>query len=438
MAESPNPKRQIEAVYRPSKFFKVEPFDQSAVDYTKFVTQITRVLESLELGAVIAIDAPWGSGKTYFAQNMKECLNGRGWKTAFIDAFESDYLEDPFLLLASAIQTLASDAATKRGFIRAAGNVGKALLPVTAKAIVKVATAGALDLGEAEKAIADAAGSAAETLVEGKIKEFDKERESFATFRSRLSKLASKTQSDTGKPLVIFIDELDRCRPDFAVKTLERIKHLFDVQGVTFVLLLHAQQLQCAVEGVYGSINAAAYLHKFIHFTLPLPRTQNRPGQRPEVVAYTHYLARKVQVGEMQEQFKRAVQLIEYLAVALDMSLRDVERAILEFILNDVSPRMYALLIDTLTYIICIKITARPLYESILRRDHASITEHSALLERAIQQGLPDSYRDIFCGIVESHVTGKPTPQAVKRWGEMQMFHGPAIEDVFRILEIGD
>lgn len=60
MSDSQNAKVNIERVYRPAEPFNVDPFDQSAVDYTKFADQITRVLESLESGAVVAIDAPWG------------------------------------------------------------------------------------------------------------------------------------------------------------------------------------------------------------------------------------------------------------------------------------------------------------------------------------------------------------------------------------------
>lgn len=53
-------------------------------------------------------------------------------------------------------------------------------------------------------------------------------------------------------PAFIFIDELDRCRPSYAVEMLETIKHIFDISGVVFVVATDTEQLQHAVKVVYG------------------------------------------------------------------------------------------------------------------------------------------------------------------------------------------
>jgi len=59
------------------------------------------------------------------------------------------------------------------------------------------------------------------------------------------------------------VDELDRCRPDFALGLLERIKHLFDVEGIAFVLLVNRSQIEGYIRTVYGNADAEAYLLKF-------------------------------------------------------------------------------------------------------------------------------------------------------------------------------
>lgn len=70
------------------------------------------------------------------------------------------------------------------------------------------------------------------------------------------------------KPLVFIIDELDRCRPDFALSLLERIKHFFSVPNVHFILGIHSGQLENSVRSFYGNgIDAHNYLQKFIHFS---------------------------------------------------------------------------------------------------------------------------------------------------------------------------
>lgn len=64
---------------------------------------------------------------------------------------------------------------------------------------------------------------------------------------------------------MFFIDELDRCRPTFAIELLERIKHLFDIQNIVFVLSIDKEQLEASTAAAYGSaINAPEYLRRFI------------------------------------------------------------------------------------------------------------------------------------------------------------------------------
>lgn len=69
------------------------------------------------------------------------------------------------------------------------------------------------------------------------------------------------------------IDELDRCRPDYALSLLEIVKHFFNVSGVHFVLGVNLSELQNSVRVRYGSnVDAATYLQKFYSVVLRLPR----------------------------------------------------------------------------------------------------------------------------------------------------------------------
>ena len=90
-----------------------------------------------------------------------------------------------------------------------------------------------------------------------------------------LKELAEKVTTGEGKPkqLVFFVDELDRCRPDFAITLLERIKHLFNVERIVFVLALDREQLRNTVRCFYGSgDHADTYLRRFIDFSFQLPK----------------------------------------------------------------------------------------------------------------------------------------------------------------------
>lgn len=96
-------------------------------------------------------------------------------------------------------------------------------------------------------------------------------------FRKELEKYVNEFCEK--KPLIFIIDELDRCNPHYAVKTLERIKHLFNIPNIVFVLSIDKEQLSNSVRGYYGSdlINADEYLKRFIdiEYTLPDPNVDS-------------------------------------------------------------------------------------------------------------------------------------------------------------------
>ena len=82
------------------------------------------------------------------------------------------------------------------------------------------------------------------------------------------------------KKTIVFIDELDRCRPDYAIRTLEVIKHIFNVKNIVFVLATDDNRLQSFVNSVYGSqVASEDYLRKFIDFQLFLPEAEKKKEQ---------------------------------------------------------------------------------------------------------------------------------------------------------------
>ena len=83
--------------------------------------------------------------------------------------------------------------------------------------------------------------------------------------------LARKAGSGTPGPLVVIIDELDRCRPTYAVECLERVKHIMEIPGIAFVFGIDRTQLCDSVQHVNGNVDASAYLQRFFDFELTLP-----------------------------------------------------------------------------------------------------------------------------------------------------------------------
>ncbi len=77
------------------------PYKGDLFERQDLAVRLTEFLDRLPGGGAIAIDAEWGGGKTWFGRNWHADLLLQKRRVAFLDAFEADYADDPFLLLAA-------------------------------------------------------------------------------------------------------------------------------------------------------------------------------------------------------------------------------------------------------------------------------------------------------------------------------------------------
>lgn len=274
--------------YRPNeiKVSAEAPFENDRLGREPFVKATTDLLKAIQEPFVIALNAPWGSGKTTALRMLEPSLKTAGITTVSFNAWEVDYATDPLVPLVAALHDRLLEI---KGYgptidhakVERLKALGSVLVKHGATAAVKVATAGLIDLSTAAEGLAKAAGDAIEKAGEGLagdlIDAFKQERQAANQFRSLLLELTAyvrvTAESDMAPPpLVLMIDELDRCRPTFAVAMLERIKHFFNVPGLVFVLALDIEQLKAGTRKVYGvELDAAEYLRRFIDLELRLP-----------------------------------------------------------------------------------------------------------------------------------------------------------------------
>ena len=92
--------------------------------------------------------------------------------------------------------------------------------------------------------------------------------------KEQLGELSDQVREETGKPVVFIIDELDRCRPTFAVELLERVKHIFDVPNMVFVFGVNRSELCSSLQSIYGEIDADIYLRRFFDMEFKLPEVE--------------------------------------------------------------------------------------------------------------------------------------------------------------------
>ena len=132
----------------PTDMVNQSPFFGDLLSRKDLAASLTLYLDRLKAGAVLAIDAEWGEGKTWFGQNWAVQLKNDGHKVVFIDAFEQDYIEDPFLLIAAEIAEILKDNPKADSFVKKASGVMNILLPFATKTLIN--TIGEMTLGKAD------------------------------------------------------------------------------------------------------------------------------------------------------------------------------------------------------------------------------------------------------------------------------------------------
>jgi len=127
----------------------------------------------------------------------------------------------------------------------------------------------------AEKAVE----KAADALIEERLALHQQSNNSVIRFRNRLAETlkAIETEKKIPTPLFVFVDELDRCRPLYAIKLLEEMKHLFEIDGVVFIVSTDSDQLSHSIKAVYGNeFDARKYLRKFFDRTYVFPSVNRK------------------------------------------------------------------------------------------------------------------------------------------------------------------
>ncbi len=227
------------------------------------------MLNNLDGLSHIAIDAKWGAGKTFFVKEVKYLLDklarGEGiesllsvskqrsfddlkkikYHTVYFDAWEHDNDEDPILSL--------TDELANSSLLQDYGRVLTNLLEIALEIATGLNIKGFGKIIDSLKKVRE--------VKEARVNNKDK-------FVEELDKLTPEDNDRT----IIFIDELDRCKPTYAIQLLERIKHYFINDKIIFVFSININELQNTVRRYYGEqFDGEHYLYRFFEVLLKLP-----------------------------------------------------------------------------------------------------------------------------------------------------------------------
>ena len=247
-----------------------DPYKNDLLERKKSGLLLQKLIEELYGGFVLAINGKWGSGKSTFIEMWKKQMENEGYIVFSYNAWETDYIDDPLIGLIAEFKKKTAVVGVEKvqKFTQAVSKISFSMVPALMAMMVKHFTG--VDVDGIEKVVKEGSKEAMDLLNQS-VDKYIKQQQSIKEFRDALNDYVIDVTSD--KPIIFIIDELDRCKPDFAVKTLERIKHLFTIENVVFVLAIDREQLGNSIRGFYGSdlINADDYLRRFIDLQYDLP-----------------------------------------------------------------------------------------------------------------------------------------------------------------------
>lgn len=361
------------------KIFPPEPetkiyeqgFDADDIlDRAPFGRHLSDFVERVEQPLVIAIDGEWGCGKSFFLKRWigAHTLQNEGTATTvYFDAFEHDFLDDPLTSILGVMSERFEGGNQPAGTLQKIKETAFKFAKPAFRIGIGLATAGGTEAAGA--AIGGAIKAASEELqdsAENYWKKEDGKRAAMAAFKTSLAELTAPEEED-GEPnkIIIVIDELDRCRPDYALQILEIMKHFFAVPHVHFILGVNLVQLENSVYARYGSnMDARLYLQKFITLTMSLPKTQENNHQS---LVFKYFNTMAVQMGLNPTFIEVMLDCLKAYAPASLLTLRGMQKILTEMALTNGNFQNYyrhgRLLISGL---IILKIDSPRLYKEFL------------------------------------------------------------------------
>lgn len=304
-----------------------DPFANCKLDRKQYATTLTQLVNNYASGFVLAIDNKWGTGKTTFVKMWQQQLELNGNKTLYFNAWENDHESDPLVALIALLKTLSSKKSEKSlgELIKKGSVLTKIMLPGLIKGLISRC----ID-DETLKEVLNEINESSKDLLNEEINNFNSRKQSLIDFKEELTKYINVSAGD--KPIVVIIDELDRCRPSYAVEVLEKMKHFFSVPKIVFVLAIDKIQLGNAIRGVYGSdrIDSDEYLRRFIDIEYTIPE----PDPRSFTVYLYNYFEfdlffthpERIQYGELNRDKKYFIDMAIQLFKLKELSLRQQEK----------------------------------------------------------------------------------------------------------------
>ena len=228
-------------------------------DYVNQIKNILSTLSQNRKNCSFALDGEWGSGKSFVLNMLEEQIKDN-YLIIRYNAWENDFYEEPLIAILytfanklydlqktdNIVNGLKKELLSKiaNGFLSIVGQIIKTKIGVD---VVELGRKGLKKAKEFKKHIEE---------IENNEKidtSFDQNANLRVIIKQIISGLRELAENC---PIVVLVDELDRCLPEYAIKVLERLHHVFNgVENLQVILSIDKEQLSNAVAKIYNLSN---------------------------------------------------------------------------------------------------------------------------------------------------------------------------------------
>ena len=321
-----------------------KPWSDDKLGCQEIADRLTGIVRGQEAPFVISVDGRWGTGKTFLLKRWAQDLQNQGFEAIYFNAWEDDFNDDPLLAIVGQLSEHFDEGAADR----IARTLAHAALNIVAKRL---------------------AGMKVDELTpERLLDDYHEQQRTKRAVKDGLAQLGHRVRDDTGQPLIFIIDELDRCRPTFAIELLERVKHIFDVKNIVFVFGINRSELTKSLESVYGKIEAGEYLRRFFDMEFVLSAPDPLPFCRHLLTSYGldaffSNLSDSQNDDSYFREFRGVADMLPFILGTMGMSLHDMDYCVrlLSLATRDMRPGQFRYA-ELFTVLIAVKITNQDLY----------------------------------------------------------------------------
>jgi hypothetical protein len=276
----------------------ISNFNDDLIGFRDFSDRLLRFIEVehhfVDGSLVIGLSSKYGSGKTTFFRMLKDDLEKGNSvigpvTVVSLNAWESDYYGDPLFSIVSALVGCIQESGKEADpIISAAKDLGWFATAIGSQVVSKFTGINPVAAGEvAEKK--KAARAAQPPVPVDAFTVYQVRKKAMGQLQAALGKFV--TESDA--KVLFLVDELDRCRPDYAISYLETIKHIFDLPGATFILAADRHHLENSAKTAFGpDLDFDEYYRKFVHREVTLPIMSEEVYARFASAYAKHFLER--------------------------------------------------------------------------------------------------------------------------------------------------